>query len=298
MRLLLLWLCFLAMPVRADAGLLQQCLETAQRRQLAEIDLAEDCPRLLHEMQQQGITAASEPPIAEEKVTVAQLQFLLRSRQAVRPPGVISQDGLQQLLAEILQPEALNPQAAWWDALTAWLEKLKSGDYEAQYQWLLRFLRAITPSEEVALAFLYGALALMVIASAWLIIMELYHAGVLGKWPGFRRISSTSGKTPDILQQAAVFEAQSGSAGSQQLAVLLNNVIAALAANGTLPADATLTHRQLARYLGEHAPQAAEVFIRLVRCAEPVLYGKHDMSEEMLRVCRDDADFLLGNVNA
>lgn len=298
MRLFLLFLCCLALPAHADADLLQHCLKTAERRQLEAIDLAKDCPKLLLTIRRQGTAVSFEPPLAEGEVSVAQLQFLQRSEQIIRSPNAIDQAGLEQLLAEILQPEAPDPEAAWWKALTSWLEKLKSGDYEGQYQWLLRFLRAITPSEQVALAFLYGSLALMVIASLWVVIMELYHAGIFDK-RGIRRHSAASAKMPDMPQQAVVSHVQSELAvPQQQLAALLNSVVAGLAAKGMLPVDATLTHRQLARYIGEHAPQAAEAFMRLVRCAEPVLYGKHKVSDEMLRVCRDDADSLLGNVSA
>jgi hypothetical protein len=292
MRLAFLLLFCLALPVRAAGGELERCLALAGRREA--IVLAKDCPKLWRELQNQGLTASFEPPLAE-KVTVAQLQFLLHSRQTVRASGAIGVDGLEQLLAGILQPEAPNPEAEWWNALLAWLDKLKSGNYETQYRWLIELLGAITPSVEFVLAFLYGTIALMVILSAWFVVRELYYAGFFAKLPGARR-------NPDIKRTIAAHGHKQSVAlqdigalpPRRQIAALLSNAIAGLSDRGVVPEDSTLTHRQLVRYIARHAPQIEAAFALLVRHAEPVLFGNRHADEETLRVCWRQARLVLG----
>lgn len=288
-------LCCLTMPVHAGGDALRHCLEKAQQRHAATVPIAKDCPQLLHEMRRQGMTASLYPPLTDQ-VTPAQLQFLLRARQMNAAAGVIGQDGLDILLAGILQPEAPNSAAAWRQAVTAWLDKLKSGDYETQYQWLLHLLRTVIPSGATVRILLYAAIALLVLISAWLVVMELYYAGVFAALPGVRRRSARSGLRPANPPQIAIdFSAADSVTPQQQVAALLDQVVAYLAARGTLPADATLTHRQLAYAIDKQALPVRDAFLRLVKAAEPVLYGRREASEAMLCACRRDAHWLLEN---
>jgi hypothetical protein len=286
----------LALPVRAADGALERCLNLAGQRE--NVALAKDCPALWRELQKEGLAASFEPPL-NEKATAAQLHFLLRSRQAVRAPGAIGADGLEQLLAGILQPETPNPEAEWWKTLMAWLDKLKSGNYETQYRWLAELFGAITPSRDFVLAFLYGTIALLVILSAWFVVRELYYAGVFAKLPGLRpkpayknAIVGQRHKPSISLQDLSALPPR------RQIAALLNNAVAGLSERGVVPDDATLTHRQLARCITRQAPQIEAAFALLLRHAEPVLFGNRGVSDDTLRICRRQAQLLLGTQSA
>jgi hypothetical protein len=292
--LLLLFFCLATPALQAGGDPVQSCLETAAQRQPAAVQLAEDCPPLWRELQAQP--AAATPPL-NGKATLMQLQFLLRSWRTTSEHHGIGQEGLGPLLAGILQPEAPNPEAAWWKAFTAWLDKLKSGDYEAQYQWLLRFLRAVTPSEAAVRVFLYASIVLLVLVSVCFIGMELHYAGVFRALPGFRR-RAAAGALRRTLPQPGVPESLAGMktvAPRRQVAALLDAVVHSLTARGAIPADATLTHRQLVRAAEMGSLPAREAFGRLVDHAEPILYGRREASEELLFACRSDADKLLNN---
>ena len=84
-----------------------------------------------------------------------------------------------------------------------WLDKLKTGDYESEYQWLLRFLNAVTPSTAVVRMLLYGAIALLVFLSLGLIVAECYYAGVFVKLPGARRTAVPRKPLPKASPQAS-----------------------------------------------------------------------------------------------
>ncbi|HLF97222.1 MAG TPA: DUF4129 domain-containing protein [Methylococcaceae bacterium] len=288
------WLLLFAWAASAQAGgdAVQDCIAIVADRPGQAAIQTKDCPGLLLQLQSE-VWPLTEPELDEE-ITLAQLRFLQRARQVDTRALPVDRDALAQLLKEVQQPDAGDKRGQWWKAINAWLDQLKSGDYEAEYQWLRSLLQAITPSESVARVLLYGSLALLVAMSLGLVAVELYHAGWLTRFATGRRATREAAHARPRTQIGALPDAADAAPPPprRQLAALLDAVIDALAAQNLLPADATLTHRQLLRAAaGRSTP--VQVFQRLVETAEPVLYGRHEASRDLLAAVRRDAQHVL-----
>lgn len=272
---------------------MQACLDMARQHAGNKLNLQKDCPMLFNELQTQRLQTVFEPPLSAE-VSLAQLDLIADSRHGLRESSALSQDGLDRLLAELLETDIKDPEAEWRQAFLKWLDSLKMDDYEAEYQWLLRWLKSIKPSEQTVLSFIYGSIALLVIASAWLVISELYFAGFFVFAAGKRQALHK----PDhqsLLYSSAARPVFSELSPPQQIAFLLEQVIDALAERKLIPRDASLTHRQMVYCLGQQAAGSETAFALLVRTAEPVLYGNRPVDFKLLSDYRRNAEALLDN---
>jgi len=288
------WLLLLgwAASAQAAAESVPDCIATIAGRPVQEAVKTRDCPALLRQLQSDS-WPLTEPELDEE-ITPAQLRFLQRARQLDGGAVSLDRPGLAALLKEVQQPEARDGRSQWWKALHDWLDQLKSGDYEAEYRWLRRLLEAITPSEAVARGLMYGSLALLVLMSLGLVGVEMYHAGWLARFSGGRRARRQAAH-PETHRRPGALPAEAEVAPlppRRQLAALLDAVIDALAARRLIPADTTLTHRQLLRAAtGQSVPVLA--LQQLVETAEPVLYGRQQASQQLLAAFRRDAQAVL-----
>lgn len=293
MRGLALLLCCLALSAQAKVDPWQTCLNLSKQRDSQQVHFKKDCPALYKELDSQGLLKVAEPPLLD-KVSLAQLQFIAASRQ-LRGADAIRQDGLEQLLAGILTAEKSDPQAEGWQAFLKWLDSLQTGDYEQEYQWLLRLFKAIKPSEQAVLIFIYGSMAMLVLSALWLVLSELYAAGFFaagkngrrvlpGKSPGQHRLKLSSPNRQDL----------DGLSEALQLAALLEQAIAVLVERNAIPSDASLTHQQMLRSIRQQASSLAPLFARLISVAEPILYGDRPVQPGLLEHYRDDVQALLG----
>lgn len=288
------WLLVLGWAASAQAAGngVQDCITTIANRPGQEAIKTKDCPDLLLQLQSDS-WPLTEPELDEE-ITPAQLRFLQRARLVDTGALSLDREDLAQLLNEVQQPDTRDEHGQWWKAINAWLDQLKSGDYEAEYQWLRSLLEAITPSESIARVLLYGSLALLVSMSLGLVGVELYHAGWLTRFSGAHRAKrkaaqdqphTPAGALPDDADLLPL-------PPRRQLAALLDAVIDALTARQLIPADTTLTHRQLLRAAADRSMPVL-VFQRLVETAEPVLYGRQEARQPLLAAFRRDAQHVL-----
>lgn len=288
MSALLRWLVLLGWATLAPAADLQDCVATGANRVEQKTIRISDCPDLLRQLHSTS-WPLTEPELTEE-ITPAQLRFLQRSGQARSGILSLNRGALAQLLQAVQQPDVPDERSPWWNAVNAWLDQLKHGDYEAQYRWLRSLLEAMIPSQAVARALIYGSLLLLVAASLGLVGVELYHAGWLPRFsgPGNRNAQPARGRSWTSSSVAAT----SALTPRQQLAAMLDAVTEALAARQLLPDDRALTHRQL---LGAATERSGAILIlqRLVEVTEPVLYGKREASEQLLAAVRSEASELL-----
>ena len=293
MRRLALILCCLAIPAQAAEDALQLCLVKVRQQAEKKLNLQKSCPALFNELQSQKLLTAFEPPLLAE-ISLAQLEWLADSRHTLRKPSSIRQNGLDQLLANILETELKDPESEWWQAFLKWLDSLKAEDYEAEYQWLLRFIETIKPSKQSVLFFIYGSMALLVITSAWLVLGELYRAGVFAFVTGRRRpIAECKQRHEKISSSSATQQAINELPPHRQITVLLEQVIDVLAERKMIPRDTSLTHRQLLRYIGLHAAGPESIFAHLVQEAEPIVYGNRPVTDQVLEHYRRDVQTLL-----
>lgn len=286
--LLLLIVCQVS-SVQADDAL-TACLEIARRQTPISVELSQDCPVLFAQLQKQQLISASEPVLQE--ASPAQLEFLALSSENLRQGLAISVNDLTPLLEGVIEESPPDTETQWWQAFQKWLDKLKGGDYEAQYQWLRRFLEAMRPSEQTVLGFVYASIALLVIASAWLVFSELYIAGFFSKLRKQRQ-SLLKPKLTEINSPAFAPHHSDDLPAHRQMAVLLGQVVAKLIQQKLIPDDATLTYRQVLSCLKQQGVNQEVVFARLVQIAEPVLYGGGAVDAQILSDYRQDAKILL-----
>lgn len=288
------WLLVLGWAASAQAAGdgVQDCITTIANRPVQEAIKTKDCPDLLLQLQSNS-WPLTEPELDEE-ITPAQLRFLQRARLVDTAALSLDREDLAQLLNEVQQPDARDEHGQWWKAINAWLDQLKSGDYEAEYQWLRTLLEAITPSETVARVLLYGSLALLVLTSLGLVGVELYHAGWLTRFSSARQAKRKAAHDKPCTRSGALPDDADVSPfpPRKQLAALLDAVIDALTAQKLIPADTTLTHRQLLRTAADRSMPVL-VFQRLVETAEPVLYGRQEAGQHLLAAVRGDAQNVL-----
>lgn len=292
MRGLALLLCCWLLPAQAKVEPWQTCLNLSKQRDNQQVHLKKDCPALYKELDSQGLLKVAEPPLLD-KVSLAQLQFIADARQ-IRGAEAIRQDGLEQLLAGILTAEKTDPQAEWWQAFLKWLDSLQTGDYEQEYQWLLRLFKAIKPSEQTVLIFIYGAMATLVLSALWLVLSELYAAGFFAGRKDRRRASPKKSSGQHSLTLSSPNRQDlDGLSEALQLAALLEQAIAVLVERNAIPSDASLTHRQILRSIRQQATGLAPLFAGLISVAEPILYGDHPVEPGTLEHYRDDVQALL-----
>lgn len=294
MRWLVLIFFCLTIPAQAKDGPLQTCLNIARQQDSHELKLQLNCPQLYAELRSKGLLAAFEPPL-QDGVRLEQLEFLAESRQSLRTtPRHLQENGLDQILANILIVEPKNPESEMWQAMLKWLDSMKSGDYEKEYQWLVHLMKAITPSEQAVQFFFYCSIALLVIISLWLVISELIRAGFFTK---------LLGKQPALVQSKSI-EAKSFQSAARpirelspqrQIAALLDRVVNALRERQLIPNDPTLTHRQILHVVGHQSGELKSAFAQLVNEAEPILYGNRPVDSETLSHYWRNAQALVGS---
>ena len=296
MRFSALLLCCLATFAQAQDVSLQTCLNLARQQAGQEVNLRNDCPALFKELQNQGLLTSFDPPFTGN-AGVSQLEFLADSLHSRRPSGIIHQDGLDRLLADILTVETGDPESDWWQAILKWLDSLKPADHEAQYQWLRRWLEAMKPSEQAAQIFIYGSIALLLALSVWLVFSELYQAGFFRKFSGGRKPVATSSS-----HQQTPLSSSCPSFGELtpqgQLGALLAQFINALAQRKLIPADPSLTHRQLLSYFQKQFGQSESAFSRVVYESEPFLYGHRAVDSDTVAYYRREVQALLGKLGS
>lgn len=272
---------------------MQACLGIARQHTGKKLNLQKDCPVLFNELQTQRLLMAFEPPLQAE-ISLAQLDLIADSRHGLRESTALRQDGLDQLLADLLETDIKDPESEWRQAFLKWLDGLKMDDYEAEYQWLLHWLKSIKPSEQALVSFIDGSIALLVIASAWLVISELYFAGFFVFAAG-KRQALHKPHHQSLLYSSVARPVFSELSPHQQIALLLEQVIDALAERKLIPRDASLTHRQMVYCLRQQAAGSEAAFALLVQAAEPVLYGKRPVDFKLLSDYRRNVEALLDN---
>jgi hypothetical protein len=115
MRWLALLLLVLSLSAQADDAL-QSCLYLARQAPDKRLTLAKDCPALFAELENQNVLATSEPSLSAE-LSLSQLEFLADSLRQNEAGKTISTDGLDPLLASIVD-KSQDPETAekWWQA--------------------------------------------------------------------------------------------------------------------------------------------------------------------------------------
>jgi len=293
--LLILFFCGLTVSVQANEGLYKACLNIAKHQDNQEVDLQINCLILLNLLQKQGLMRATEPQLTI-KASVKQLEFLSKSSVSTERSVHLNKNGLDQLIAGILIEDKADSKTEWWQAFLTWLESLKTGDYEPEYQWLVRFLDKLVPSEQMIRYFFFTSIGLLVLLSGWMLFSECHRAGLVDKIFRKRNSSKASKLNKSFtLNSIPVALPSRGSPAGQQIAALLEQVIFRLEQKKIIPSSASLTIRQIVTFLNDESGELTETFVRLIDQAEPVLYGNRSIDRLSLDKFWEDSQSILGD---
>jgi hypothetical protein len=171
---------------------------------------------------------------------LAQLPSLLRPALRSAPSTATLAPVLQSL------PGSSQP-TSWWQRLKRWLsERLGARAPVTLPTWLGEWLERLTPGELLQLILRHALVGGLVIAAALIVVRELRAAGVRLPWPrsarGRRGGAQDTG--PDAADATAL-QALRRAPPAERAGVLFRLVVARFVASGRLPADRSLTHREL-----------------------------------------------------
>ncbi len=289
----LIALFWLISPVLAGDAEMQLCYQLAEQEDQQLVNLNEQCPKVYQSLRQSGLTPALEAPLPDN-VSLAQLNFLQSSMRTSSNSRAIDISGLDELLASILIDHQDDDQSTWWKQFMEWLNSFKPEKYESEFGWLMKFLEAITPSEQVARIIMYVVFGITLLLAVGMVIWELYINGVFSRRKGNRRSLANQTVIPDVESRPSltVTEIQKLAPGMQVVA-LYNNVISCLIERAQLPGDPALTNFELQAYLRKHKSLAQTAFASLVVNVEPVLYGKLTPTKNSLECCWNNAQQIL-----
>ncbi|MDE2089793.1 MAG: DUF4129 domain-containing protein, partial [Gammaproteobacteria bacterium] len=178
--------------------------------------------------------------------------------------------GLHALLAQVyVEKPAPKPVVHWWQRLVRWLERHFSVQGKVDWSWLERLLARFAPSWWwillVSRVLVAGAV-LFVLASVAVKLSE-------GRWPKWpRRRSAAAASAPPAELERSWHDVEALPL-AQQAPALLHLVIRALMRRGALPADDSLTNRELLTRLQTGDRRAAARFHALMDGVERVYFG-------------------------
>jgi hypothetical protein len=184
--------------------------------------------------------ASPSGPAVPDADCLAQLPSLQRPALRSAP--------LTATLAPVLQalPGSAQP-ASWWQRLKLWLsERLGARAPAALPTWLGEWLERLTPGELLQLILRHVLVGGLVIAAALIVVRELRAAGVRLPWPWSAR--GRRGAAQDAVPEApdaTALQALRCAPLAERPGLLFRLVVARFVAGGRLPADRSLTHREL-----------------------------------------------------
>lgn len=291
---LLFILISLISPVLAADTEIQECYQKAQQENRQLVNLKEQCPRVYHSLQKRGVTPALDASLPDN-ITLAQLKFLHTSALVPVNSRTLDESGLDRLLAGILIDQQHDDQSTWWKQFLEWLNSFKPEKYESEFGWLMKFLEAITPSEQVARIIMYIVFGITLLSAIGMVIWELYMNGVFSRQKGNYSKLGNQKVMPVVesKRRLSVEEIQQ-LAPEMQVVALYNNVISYLIEQAQLPGNPALTNFELQASLRKHKSLAQTAFASLVANVEPVLYGgKLTPTKNSLECCWNSAQQIL-----
>ena len=284
----------LATPISAAVSdlYLDDCLQRAKDQQLSSVNLQGECPQLFVNLQTIGVLDAIDPPIVED-VAVLQLMALATMLQQNDVNWVLDDQGLNDLLKGIRVFEKKDQSMEWWDRFLDWLKSKKPEKYEAEFQWLIKMINALMPSEQTLKIFTKVMIYCLIAISLGIIVWEIYLAGAFSRF-GFQRKTNDAAKPVSTVtdQSGLVLAEVSQLSPSEQVSALLNYAITGLIDQQQLPEDRSLTNQEMSKYLQQKDAPAKHIFSQLVQQSEPVIYGNLQPGSVIVDQCWEMAELI------
>ncbi len=268
-------------------------LDCSDSNQSLHIQLKTQCPKLYKTLKQNGLMATLEEPLPKQ-LSLTQLRMLQTATKLTNNVEILDELELNALLASIYTEKKPDNTVEWWKQFLNWLSGFKPEKYETEFNWLVKLLEAITPSEQTARYMMYATFALIILLAIGLVIWELYLSGVF-----YRKRR----KNKKQLQQASnsihpsskhlSFEEIKQLAPSVQSVALLKSMISQLMDKEILPKNSALTNLEFKQCLQTTHSSNSKPFSLLLNIVEPILYGDENPSEQAIKQSWQHAEQIL-----
>lgn len=279
----------------ADAlDTLDACAAQAAEKTRGAAALEAQCPGLGSALLELGLADALPERWRDtlDRGAVADLAHLAH-RYRNESTGAVPDTGALGAVLEQLEKERIRPNRSWWTAFKDWLRSWFASRDGGSISLMERVMNGLLAYVDVIMVITYLVLGIVVVATVWFIIRELRLAGWL-----LRR------RAPDTAVVAAAVEAEPEprdldiAAPRDQPALLLRLLVARLRANGQLPQERSLTHRELVSRGTFTDGDSRVCFERVSRLAERVMYGTGEANPQQAEAVIGDGRRLLQRLEA
>jgi len=264
----LLWLALLGTGIAGAQApaeqVIRDCADRIAPDRTGLPALQQDCAALPAALQSLGLQPLLAAGSAErlDRDSLPQLLGLLHAPQRTGP-DVSALPGILRNLA------SQTAHRSWWQRLEDWVAQHLPVSRSAPAQWLLRWLQRLQLSPAAARMLFYVLLAGLLLGAAAIVILEVRatRPAARGRRAGAPRLA---GPVPESPWTLARLQREPPAA---RPALLFGMLAVKLAAAGRLPADRSLTHRELAARVRLEDPGARALWARLSSLAERQLYA-------------------------
>lgn len=283
--------CSYASNLKASVVSITDCPDNSQSQQ--SIELETQCPKFYQKLAENGVMATLQAPFPKQ-LSVTQLQMLQTATNLTDEVEVLDESGLNTLLASIYVEKNEDKTVDWWKQFLSWLNGFKPEKYETEFNWLIKFLEAITPSEQTASIMMYTSFGLIILLTIGLVLWELYLSGVFDrKRRRYKKHRQTTVKPIDSATNQLSFAEIKQLAPAIQSIALLKSVINQLMDKEILPNNSALTNLEFRQCLQSSHSSNYQSFSQLLDIVEPVLYGDEIPSEQEIVQCWQHAEQIL-----
>jgi hypothetical protein len=254
-----------ASPADADAATKAVIADCASRIGNATTGLAEiegRCPQLASALQAAGIRpliiASSRDQF--DRLSLLWLEPLLHAARAARPDA----SKLEPILRALRAPAASRP--SWWQRVWDWIVKHLGGEEQKPGDvWWVKFVQQAVGARWLWTSLILCALVALVIAVVMVVAREV-RAGRSGKTASATAIAPVG---PAESQLALLHQVPLAQRPARLFAMLISRLVSA----GRLPADRSLTHREVVRCAQLEEPDQRRNIESLARLSEQQLYA-------------------------
>ena len=289
------------MPALSSAGTLvsaiDQCIASAKKSQKnvgekRKVELDFYCPGLTQRIRQSRIAAnlSFEFDSASSISELRDLRQFLRQYQRPVSPGVYRYNygQLDLLLKDILKKEPEKSDGLW-ERFGEWVKQFLPEIDQEQLDRLEKFVQSISIPEWLGKIIFYVSGGIILASAFWIIFREWRYYRRIGAYEKLVRI----GSGPDgvlVSHQSLTLDELAGLPLHRKLPALLGWLIAYLMDRGDLPANHSLTNRELLRVLRKQGSTDSAYFSDLVSESERVVYGNRapdqDQVDRLVAVAR------------
>ncbi len=284
---LLVWLAIAPVAWQQAAGqdersaleIIDRCGESADDETIGLTALEEECPGVTGALEQSGYLSLLSTAEREQLdgYDLSDLIFVDYWYDDAAPPQRAVDVATLTPILDSLRAQTAERPLTWFERFKRWLRSILDRPEASEDNWFTRWLDNARISDFVANLILYGALAVILGLTIFVIVNELRAAGVFRRRIKAEHDPITGGVAAAAEDAAADFDALSA---ERKASMLLRMLVATLVQSGRLRTERSLTHRELCTRARFDDPQQRESFRRVASLAERTVYGSAGIPTE------------------